>query len=115
MKQHPTHYVNEEGDEVQLPTKWAICGNCHGNGTHVNRAIDGHGLDPHDPDLDEEFWEMYTSGGYDVRCDAGCDNGKIRAIDEDNCSPEELTAYYEYLAEIRQWDRADRMERMMGA
>lgn len=64
---------------VQIPAKWEICDVCDGNGTHVNRNIDGNGITTDEwngPDWDDESREMYMSGGYDVACEANCSNGK---------------------------------------
>jgi len=99
----------------RIPMKWEICGTCRGNGTHVNRAIDGNGLSRDDPDLDEDFWETYFSGGYDVRCEAGCDNGKIKVVDEDQMTPEMKEEWKDWLRSSAETDAIYAMERRMGA
>jgi len=98
-----------------VPKKWEICGTCRGNGTHVNRAIDGNGLDPNDPDLDEEFWDMYRSGGYDVRCEEGCRDGKIQVLDEDRASPDVVQAWHEWQKDALDLAAEYAAERRMGA
>lgn len=79
-------YEDDDGEEVEveLPACWEICDRCRGNGTHVNPSIDGHGITMEEwngPDWDDESREMYMSGGYDVRCEAGCVDGKVLEID----------------------------------
>ena len=64
----------DEDDEdifawVAFPGKFEVCGNCHGKGSHVNRAIDGNGLTQEDFAEDPDFMEAYMSGVYDVACD----------------------------------------------
>ena len=49
-----TRIIDEDGEIVQLPTRKEVCPRCHGEGTHVNPNIDGHGLSPHDEDLDDD-------------------------------------------------------------
>ena len=65
-----TIYDNGDCDEERLivPAKFEVCGQCQGNGTHVNPSIDGHGLTREDFDADPDFEEQYFSGVFDVRC-----------------------------------------------
>ena len=69
----------EESYEVKLPKHKIVCPRCEGEGKHTNPAVDGNGLSTDDPDLDEEFWDSYRSGVYDIRCEV-C-NGK-NVVDE---------------------------------
>jgi DnaJ-class molecular chaperone len=111
----PTTYINDEDEEVQLPTHWQICDTCRGEGTRVNPAIDGNGLDPHDPDLDEDFWDNYWGGTYDVKC-SDCDGlGRVKVVNEEALSPEVLAAYHEHLRDYHETEAIYRQERMMGA
>jgi hypothetical protein len=87
-------YVDDNGQFIKLPTHMEVCPGCHGKGSHVNRAIDGNGLDPHDPDLDEDFWDDYRSGVYDVTCDTCHGRNVVEAVDEERCSPEDLERWH---------------------
>lgn len=90
---------NEGQAEQGLPLlrlKNALCQNCDGEGTMVNRSIDGQGLDPNDPDLDEDFWETYHSGGYDVRCDECDARGVVRVVDGDLTDPAVFKDWEQY-------------------
>jgi len=112
----PTSYITEEGDEVQLPTKWAICDRCHGEGHHGNPAFDGTTTewwfegDPSGEQLDD-----YMSGRWDVRCEADCDHGKIKVVDEERLSEDTLALYHRHLQDLYEDAQVSRMERMMGA
>ncbi len=71
-----------------LPTKWAICPICHGDGTR--RIVSDSCVEEMDPEEREDFFQ----GKYDVRCDECTGTGKIKVIDEDRCRPEDLKEYY---------------------
>lgn len=43
-----------------------VCPTCDGKGSHVNPSIDSNGLSP--GDMDEDQWESYWHGAYDVTC-----------------------------------------------
>ena len=63
-----------------LPTCWAICQQCEGDGTMVNPSIDCGGLSFDQTD-DPEFMDDYMSGKFDVACNACGGSGKVREID----------------------------------
>lgn len=70
---------------VQFPVVMEVCHICRGFGVITNRSIDGNGLDPNDPDLDEEFWDEYIRGNaYKVTCDECNGNNVVPAIDWQN-------------------------------
>lgn len=111
------HGANEEGIilDLEVPEKWEICGNCRGNGKHVNPAIDGHGLTREDFDEDPDFEEGYFSGRYDVICQAGCSDGKIRVPDTDMISdPVVRKAVEEWIQTDHEMREEAKHERDMG-
>lgn len=86
---------------VNVPTEWAICDRCGGDGHHGNPAFDGTSTDwwlegdPSGEDLDH-----YVSGRWDVHCDECGGSGKVRTMNEEQLSPE-----------LRQlWDKFCRIE-----
>lgn len=110
--------ITESGDEelVELPSRYEVCGRCRGRGAHVNEAIDGHGISGDDECWqDDQFTEMYFSGGYDVVC-TECNGRNVVAVpDEKACDPELLAAYHEYLHDMWEDRQMSAMERRMGA
>ena len=73
--------ADHDDDEPTPPrdkSPWVICDLCHGEGTHVNPAIDGHGLSREDFDDDPDFAESYMRGDYDVPCAQCGGSGKVR-------------------------------------
>lgn len=82
----PSNAVLDEDDGeymLALPARYEICDRCRGKGTHTNPNIDGNGISEDEWDeWGEDEQEMYLSGGYDVRCEEGCDDGKVLVIDE---------------------------------
>ena len=82
------------GDEAYMVNmKWVICDRCNGDGSIGNPAFDG--ISMSDPDYDEEFFEDYFSGHYDVACPECHGEGKMLVVDEDNNSEEFLKAWEE--------------------
>lgn len=81
-------------EDIEVPTRWEICSTCRGNGTHVNRNIDGHGIgaEEWENDWDDDSREAYFRGDYDVACEAKCSDGKVRVVDIDACTPEQRKA-----------------------
>lgn len=101
-------------DEIELPAKWDICNRCNGEGHHTNPNIDGNGItaEEWDRDWDEEEREMYMSGGYDVRCEANCEGGKVIVPDDAACENEPfkslLAAFYELQEDLARDAAEDR-------
>ena len=58
----------DEEVEIELPTCWAVCPCCHGEGKTVNPSIDGNGISTRVFAEDPEFAEQYFSGALDVSC-----------------------------------------------
>lgn len=78
-------HLDDDGEyTLSLTAKYEICDRCRGKGTHTNPNIDGNGITESEwAEWDDEGREMYLSGGCDVRCEAGCTDGKVLVIDED--------------------------------
>lgn len=107
--------TNEDGDEIELPWKWEVCGVCNGQGTHVNPAIDAGGLSHEDLYEDPDFAEGYFSGRYDQTCN-GC-NGRstVMVVDWDRLTPEQEAAYEAELRNEAYYQAEVMAERRMGA
>lgn len=100
---------------VKLPTRMEVCPDCHGKGHHVNRAIDGNGLSYDDPDLDDEFWENYRSGVYDVTCDTCHGRNVVEVVDEERCTPAQLDKWHRHCQDAWECHAIWRAETRMGA
>ena len=100
--------------EVELPSKFEVCGRCEGKGTHVNPNIDGNGLSREDFEEDPDFEEAYFSGVYDVTCEE-CEGLRVvPVVDEEKCDARLLKLYQddqraeaESRAEDRMWARLE--------
>lgn len=84
---------------TRFPAKWEICDRCRGNGTHGNPAFDGLSVEI-SPDHDEEFWDNLRAGWYDVRCDECKGTGKVKVLDRERATPEQI-------AEYEDWERSE--------
>jgi hypothetical protein len=106
----------ENDCNVELPTKYEVCQNCHGNGTHVNRALDGNGLTYDDIQEwgGDEFMEDYMGGAYDVRCDECRGDRVVLAIDYDRCTDAQIALYEDDCHSQECMDAEYAAERAMG-
>ena len=113
----PVIYVSSDDsyvDEIELPTKWEICGRCEGEGKHCNPSIDGNGLTREDFEEDPDFAENYFEGLYDVACYDCGGSGKKKVADESKMSDEEKKIWREQERERAIDAQVCRMEQMYG-
>lgn len=94
---------------MKIPAKWAICDRCRGNGTHGNPAFDGMPVEI-TPDNDIEFWDDLRAGHYDVRCAECSGSGKVKVIDEEIASADEVKEYNDYLNDKAEYAAEQRAE-----
>ena len=103
---------------VTFPAHNEVCDRCEGRGKHVNPAIDGNGLSPNDPDLDDDFWDTYWSGGYDVACYSCNGNRVVPVVNPDTLKPwkkRQYALYQRQQDDRRATEREHAAERAMGA
>lgn len=107
----------DDGDfeEIELPSKWAVCDLCGGAGKHVNPAIDAHGLSAEDLADDPDFRDDYFGGVYDVPCAQCQGRTTIRVPDFSRCSFALKRAYLERQREEAEYQSMCAAERRMGA
>jgi hypothetical protein len=112
----PTFSMVDDNDvEHELPGTWEICGRCCGEGKHVNPGVDGDGISQEEFDHDPDFEEAYFSGVYDVTCEE-CDGAGKHVVPDFKSWPVDLAKLYkEQIKQQAEWDRQERMERLMGA
>ncbi|MCK5318173.1 MAG: hypothetical protein KAJ55_09670 [Anaerolineales bacterium] len=102
-------------DEVEIPTKFVVCSRCRGKGSHVNPAIDGHGISPEEFRDDPDFEEAYFRGDYDVACHS-CQGKRVTpAPDWDRLSKEERQAWRIQERELADLAAEEEAERRAGA
>jgi hypothetical protein len=68
-----TEYLDEDGNEMKLPTKWAICPDCGGEGgssAHLGVLTTG--------DWEQEELDDYFAGHYDRSCSPCDGTGKLK-------------------------------------
>ncbi len=105
--------------ELEIPARWEVCSTCNGAGSHVNPAIDGHGItqEERDRDWSPEEWEGYMRGAYDVTCYECDGRTTVLAADWqglDKSDPALADRYRAHLdAELR-YAIEDAAERRMG-
>lgn len=92
----PTLYM-DDGTEVELPTKWAVCPVCDGKGTHVNPSIDAGGLSYERCHDDPEFLQDYFDGMYDQQCNRCQGRTTVPEVDWDQLTAEQKRLYNEQL------------------
>lgn len=99
----------DDGSETELPWRWAICGSCDGHGT--SSAYLG-AFTRRDMEDDPEFFKEYMEGRYDRACDH-CVGGRVRVVDRDRCTSEQLAAWDAQVEDDRHIDAIHRAERLM--
>lgn len=115
-----TIYMEDEhGNDVKvkLPTKWAICSHCRGNGSSSAYlgAITASDREPGGTWEDPEDFEAYMNGEYDRSCDECGGSGKVRVVDHDQLSPNQAVALQAAQDEEDDYQATVRAERRMGA
>lgn len=102
-----------DGTEHQLPTRWAVCPVCNGNGSHVNPSIDAGGLSAEDFADDPDFAEDYMAGAYDQPCNRCRGRTTVHEVDMDRLSPEHRAMYEKQLRDAAA-DRACHMAELLA-
>lgn len=103
---------DDEGDLVTLPTRWAICPSCRGEGSST-RYLGAFTSDDM-AELGPEFFEDYARGVYDRECDECYGSGKVLEIDTDRATPAQVGAYERHLDALAYMRAEDAAERRMG-
>ena len=104
---------NEDGEEVDIPAKYAVCDTCNGKGKHVNSSIDRHGLSREDFDEDPDFMEEYLNGTYDVACVECRGERVVPIVDEEHATREQIdlaarVASEHFADQAEQWNDRER-------
>lgn len=104
---------DENGDEfeAEVPFKFEVCQTCNGKGSHVNPAIDGHGISPEEFDRDPDFMEDYLRGTYDVPC-YECHGQRVVVVPDETTENGKLAI--EKMQQLAQWAAEEAHERRMG-
>jgi RecJ-like exonuclease len=109
-------FPTQDGGEMTIPARYEVCDRCHGEGKHVNPAIDGNGITASEMDeLGDDFREDYIAGVYDVACEECRGNRVVPVPDDDRCTEEQLREHYAWAYEERMYQRELEMERRYGA
>lgn len=100
---------DDNGDIITIPARWEICGSCRGEGESSRYLGAFTADDMHD--LGDDFREDYVTGRYDRTCDECGGSGKVREIDLNRATPEQVSAYgrdMDALAELRAMEASER-------
>jgi hypothetical protein len=108
-----------EDDEAEFtaPARYEVCSTCDGKGSHVNPAIDSHGIGAEEwaEEWDDESREMYFNGGYDVPCNE-CHGRRVAPEpDWDRMTPEERAKVERAIEDHYAIEAEYAMERRFGA
>ena len=104
---------DDAGNEYPVAMRFDVCPVCHGNGKHVNPALDDNGLSEESAS-DADFMEDYMAGVYDVTC-RRC--GGLRVVEEPDPTrnPQRvLDLWFERDADLEQDDAIQRAEIAAG-
>lgn len=102
--------ICQHGDgqrQLMLPGHYVVCPRCRGKGSHVNPAVDGHGISAEEFAEDPDFAEGYFSGRYDVSCEECRGERVVAQIDLEKL-PKALRKRIEEQLRFEAQDRRDR-------
>lgn len=101
-------FETEDGEECvhDFPAAYVVCATCCGEGSHVNRNIDGNGITSSEwAEWDDEEKDHYMRGDYDVPCEE-CHGQRVTLeIDESVFTAEDRRVFELY--EERQQSEAE--------
>jgi len=118
--EHTITVYDNDGNEHQIPAKWAICDVCNGDGFIANPAFDGMSttemIENWGYEETEEFLHEYTRGTmYQVKCDnEDCQGGKVLVPDDTRCTNEQMEWYIRGEQELADMRAMEAAERRMG-
>ena len=112
--------LDDDGMLDALPKYREVCHRCSGKGSHVNPAIDGHGISAQEwnDEWTEEDRENYHSGVYDIPCHECSGKRVVWAIDRrvaETACPALLAAFDAWQESIAESDAIYAAERSIGA
>lgn len=93
--------MDEEGNEHVIPSRFEVCGQCRGHGSHDHPAFSNGITSSEWSEMDEDSRENYMSGAYDVTCTCCGGERVVLVPDTDNMSEEQIKMLEEH-------DRAER-------
>ena len=109
---------NEDEDEdgpLEVTFRYEVCSLCEGKGSHVNPAIDAHGITESErAEWSPDEWEGYRSGVYNIPCNRCKGLRVVPVIDEDRNPPELVVKWNKRLDAIYDEIRLAYRERLMG-
>lgn len=114
-------FVDNEGCEHYLDTKYIVCPYCDGEGSYVNPGIehDGGGFTASEWQEacyeDPDFADDYFGGVYNIPCEKCHGKRVVLDVDEDAIDPELLDKYHQYLREESYFAAERESERRFGA
>lgn len=116
MKQEFLEFYGQDGEDIKIEkTKFEVCPRCHGEGSHTNPAIDGHGISSNEFASDPEFAKSYFSGVYDIVCSECGGNRVIKVVDWSEIDESTQKAHEQYIQDEYNYREGCAYERRMGA
>ena len=100
---------------VKVPYRMEVCDLCHGEGKHINPAIDANGIEGRRFAEDPEFAEAYFGGAYDVVCYECHGRNVVRVPNVEALGDEHKEAWYARIEDERDDRLMREAEMRMGA
>jgi DnaJ-class molecular chaperone len=106
--------LGEDDNEIELPTKWAICGTCDGEGRH-SQHLGAHTAS----EFDEAFGtpeekEDYFNGFYDKSCEDCDGTGKVKIVDDARLTDEQRAKLHAEVEDDHEYEAMVEAERRFG-
>jgi predicted methyltransferase len=112
MSDTRTLSVTIRNTEHKLPSGWAICCTCRGNGRHSIGM--GSFTSSELAEQGQDWVEDYMAGRFDSSCEDCEGTGKVLEVDRDRCRPDLLEAWDQEAEEEAEFQSICEHERRMG-
>jgi hypothetical protein len=80
---------NDDSEDIEIPSRYVVCGTCDGRGQHSHRFGAIPMADFMGPEWDDESREDYIAGRYDEQCGTCKGRRVVLVVDVDRCTPEQ--------------------------
>ena len=104
-----------DGEDVEVPFVYEVCGLCNGKAKVVNPSIDCNGITAEDFYEDPDFYDAYMSGSFDIACPECGGQRVVPTINREMIDPVLLEQIDKSIEEDRDFEQQCAMERAMGA
>lgn len=116
MNRYPIVIYDDDENEIKLPTKMEVCGECRGKGVTVSHVeAEGGGFTGAEwEEMGSEFQRDYIEGLYDRTCESCKGQNVVEVADWDAMTPEHQKLFEEWCDDADSYAAEMAAERRAG-